>query len=174
MHPRVMLAAIAAVLAIGVSAPAWADSAEEPPADADDCTIDDKCPESGVLCGGEVCLRDEQCPTSGVECYEDQACGQDALAAGLELRCAGREDVYCAADEGPPAGSAQACRNAAIADGLEATCIDVNNDDVFCDPSEEEPGCSVETIRSRPGSGAAAAMFLVAAAVALLRARRSV
>lgn len=175
---RLVSALTAASLVLCVVSSARADVADEPPADADACSVDETCPDTGVRCGGEVCFGDQQCPGSAVECdWRDDdavytACMEGAEAAGLELRCDAQTTVYCAPDEAPPEGSAAACARDAEEAGLEQRCVDENGDDVWCDPGEDEPGCAVETVGGQRARRSALAAFLVAALATVVRAAR--
>ena len=178
MLARLLPALAAACLALTVVGAARADVADEPPPDADECSVDEKCPDTGVLCGGESCFGDDQCPGSAVECdwREDgavyTACIEAAEALGLEERCDGQTTVYCDPDEAPPEGSAAACARDAEEAGLEKRCVDEGYDDVWCDPGEDEPGCAVETVGGPRARRGALAAFLVAAVATVARAAR--
>lgn len=67
-----------------------------PSARADAC--DDECDSDEPPCSVE-----ERCPESGVSCFEEDDDYDDCIAKaksdGLELRCVDNDDVYCAADE---------------------------------------------------------------------------
>ncbi len=168
---------LVAILALVAPSAVLADVPDEPPADAEECTVEDKCPDTGVVCGSNPCFADQHCPVSGVECdWEDDStyaqCTAGARAAGLEERCAEKVTVYCEPSEPPPEGSDAACRRKAEEDELEERCVNSDLGTVHCDPSEEEPGCAVERVGRSSGSGLALCALGLSAAAALIRGRR--
>lgn len=172
--PLVLAVAFAATV---LAAPAaHADSIETNPEAEEDCTITDQCPDSGVSCREvvDVCWQRDQCPTSGVECDPGAAdadtCRSDAVAAGLELRCEGTSiELYCQPGE---KGDDQACHDAARDEGLEERCVDRDYRTIYCDPGEDESGCSVETVGRGAARRGALAVFAAALAATVVRSAR--
>jgi len=184
MRSHALIAASLLSLAPGL---ARADVAEEPTEENYDCSIEESCPDSGVLCDSDPCFEDQQCPSTGVECdwrdddnYEE--CMTGAEAAGLQLRCDDQSTVYCDAGEAAPVGSVAECHAKQKAAGLSKRCEDEDFNVIYCDAKEESPtadggeassGCTVESPHRRgSGLGVALVVFGVTATAAALRARK--
>jgi hypothetical protein len=167
---------------VGAPLVARADSANEPPEGAEDCTIDKQCQEGFRACPEIGCFVDQECPDSISTCYADDAtCIELATAAGLTERCRrGASALYCDPAETVSPNPAQACRDQAVADGLEERCTTVDFEALFCpadageeSASEDDDGCNVRGKRGGSGSGFGVALgvFVAAAGVTAWRAR---